>query len=169
MPPAPRRLLTLAALVPALACNGRGDGTGSTSGATTSGATSATSSSTTLDTSSGSGQTSAATSTGATESTGQATASTTDTTAGVKFDLPVPDGGGVDTDTDTGDVDESTCEAAAMSLTSAGCLFAPRCPHATARCRAEVPPMQEYLPGHGAACWEAGAFLEAGRPKPEAA
>ncbi|HRI08607.1 MAG TPA: IgGFc-binding protein [Nannocystaceae bacterium] len=125
MPPAPRRLLTLAALVPALACNGRGDGTGSTSGATTSGATSATSSSTTLDTSSGSGQTSAATSTGATESTGQATASTTDTTAGVKFDLPVPDGGGVDTDTDTGDVDESTCEAAAMSLTSAGCLFAP--------------------------------------------
>jgi len=52
---------------------------------------------------------------------------------------------------------------------TAGCLFAPRCPHATARCRAEVPPMQEYLPGHTAACWEAGAFLDAGRPKPEAA
>ncbi len=50
-----------------------------------------------------------------------------------------------------------------------GCLFAPRCPHATSRCRAEVPPMQEYLPGHGAACWEAGAFLEAGRPAKETA
>jgi peptide/nickel transport system ATP-binding protein len=50
-----------------------------------------------------------------------------------------------------------------------GCLFAPRCPHATARCRAEVPPMQEYLPGHTAACWEARVFLEAGRPRPEAA
>jgi peptide/nickel transport system ATP-binding protein len=50
-----------------------------------------------------------------------------------------------------------------------GCLFAPRCPHATARCRAEVPTMQEYLPGHGAACWEAGAFLEAGRPAKETA
>jgi peptide/nickel transport system ATP-binding protein len=43
-----------------------------------------------------------------------------------------------------------------------GCLFAPRCPHATARCRAEVPPMETFLPGHSAACWEARAFLEAG-------
>ena len=50
-----------------------------------------------------------------------------------------------------------------------GCLFAPRCPHASARCRTEVPPMETFLPGHSAACWEARAFLEAGRPAPEAA
>jgi peptide/nickel transport system ATP-binding protein len=35
-----------------------------------------------------------------------------------------------------------------------GCLFAPRCPHATARCAAEYPPLQEESPGHSVACWE---------------
>jgi peptide/nickel transport system ATP-binding protein len=39
----------------------------------------------------------------------------------------------------------------------AGCLFAPRCRLATARCRTEVPPLQAYAPGHSAACWEAGS------------
>ncbi len=43
-----------------------------------------------------------------------------------KFDLPDPDLGDDTSDTETtGGVDESTCEAAAESLTSAGCLFAP--------------------------------------------
>jgi peptide/nickel transport system ATP-binding protein len=36
----------------------------------------------------------------------------------------------------------------------AGCLFAPRCPYATARCAAEYPPLEERAAGHWAACWE---------------
>ncbi len=36
-----------------------------------------------------------------------------------------------------------------------GCLFAPRCPHATARCAAEYPPLEEKAMGHWVACWEA--------------
>jgi peptide/nickel transport system ATP-binding protein len=36
-----------------------------------------------------------------------------------------------------------------------GCLFAPRCPHATDRCRAEYPPLEEKGGGHSVACWEA--------------
>jgi peptide/nickel transport system ATP-binding protein len=35
----------------------------------------------------------------------------------------------------------------------AGCLFAPRCPSASPRCRSDVPPMQAHGPGHWAACW----------------
>jgi peptide/nickel transport system ATP-binding protein len=35
----------------------------------------------------------------------------------------------------------------------AGCLFAPRCPNASERCRREVPVMQQHGPGHQAACW----------------
>jgi peptide/nickel transport system ATP-binding protein len=38
-----------------------------------------------------------------------------------------------------------------------GCLFAPRCPHATARCAAEYPPLEEKSAGHWVACWEAEA------------
>ena len=34
-----------------------------------------------------------------------------------------------------------------------GCLFAPRCPNASERCRREVPVMQAHGPGHQAACW----------------
>jgi peptide/nickel transport system ATP-binding protein len=36
----------------------------------------------------------------------------------------------------------------------AGCAFAPRCPLATDRCRADRPPLEEHRPGHLAACWE---------------
>ena len=47
----------------------------------------------------------------------------TGSTTGFTFDVAeIPDAGDNDTD---GPVDESTCAAAAMSLTSAGCLFAP--------------------------------------------
>jgi peptide/nickel transport system ATP-binding protein len=35
----------------------------------------------------------------------------------------------------------------------AGCTFAPRCPHAQDRCRAQYPAYEEKLPGHWAACW----------------
>ena len=34
----------------------------------------------------------------------------------------------------------------------AGCVFAPRCPYATERCRQERPQVREYEPGHFAAC-----------------
>ena len=33
-----------------------------------------------------------------------------------------------------------------------GCHFHPRCPHATARCKAEVPVLREIAPGRTAAC-----------------
>src|SRR5690349_18779461 len=34
-----------------------------------------------------------------------------------------------------------------------GCLFAPRCPNATARCTAELPQLMAHGPGHWTACW----------------
>ncbi len=34
-----------------------------------------------------------------------------------------------------------------------GCLFAPRCPNAIARCLQEAPPLTAHGPGHWAACW----------------
>lgn len=34
-----------------------------------------------------------------------------------------------------------------------GCLFAPRCPNAIARCTQEMPSFTAYGPGHWAACW----------------
>ena len=37
-----------------------------------------------------------------------------------------------------------------------GCSFAPRCPLADDRCRAEFPPYREHRPGQWAACWHAG-------------
>ncbi|MGE0717997.1 MAG: ABC transporter ATP-binding protein [Alphaproteobacteria bacterium] len=46
----------------------------------------------------------------------------------------------------------------------AGCTFAPRCPLASDRCRAEAPPLEERRPGHRSACWHwerAGEALHA--------
>jgi len=34
-----------------------------------------------------------------------------------------------------------------------GCLFAPRCPHASERCHRDVPPLEPQAPRHWAACW----------------
>jgi len=34
-----------------------------------------------------------------------------------------------------------------------GCPFAPRCPHAAARCREERPPLLDVGPAHRSACW----------------
>jgi len=42
---------------------------------------------------------------------------------------------------------------AARDLGRAGCAFAPRCPHAGARCRAETPPLENHGDGHVAACF----------------
>lgn len=35
-----------------------------------------------------------------------------------------------------------------------GCRFHTRCPYATKQCREQEPPLQEYTPGHFAACWK---------------
>ena len=37
-----------------------------------------------------------------------------------------------------------------------GCAFAPRCPRADDRCRADYPPYEEKSTGHWAACWHPG-------------
>jgi peptide/nickel transport system ATP-binding protein len=37
----------------------------------------------------------------------------------------------------------------------AGCRFSPRCPFATAKCRAEDPPLMHVGEGHASACWYA--------------
>lgn len=34
-----------------------------------------------------------------------------------------------------------------------GCAFAPRCPHAIARCRMQAPPLRRIKAGHTASCW----------------
>jgi peptide/nickel transport system ATP-binding protein len=43
----------------------------------------------------------------------------------------------------------------------AGCIFAPRCAHATPRCRETYPPLEEKAPGHWVACWESDRLLGA--------
>ena len=49
------------------------------------------------------------------------------------------------------------------SLTNlpAGCAFAPRCPLAIDRCRAEYPPLEEFGGDHLAACWRAAELVGA--------
>ncbi|MFK7697406.1 dipeptide ABC transporter ATP-binding protein [Paenibacillus sp. HJGM_3] len=46
-----------------------------------------------------------------------------------------------------------------LSALPTGCRFHPRCPHASERCAAEEPPLQE-LHGREVACWHAEALLE---------
>ena len=43
-----------------------------------------------------------------------------------------------------------------------GCIFAPRCRHASERCRQSYPPLEQKAAGHWVACWEADRL--AGRP-----
>jgi peptide/nickel transport system ATP-binding protein len=49
------------------------------------------------------------------------------------------------------------------SLTNlpAGCAFAPRCPLAIDRCRAEFPPLEKFGGDHLAACWRAAELVGA--------
>jgi oligopeptide/dipeptide ABC transporter ATP-binding protein len=42
-----------------------------------------------------------------------------------------------------------------------GCAFAPRCPLAVDRCRAEYPPLQNFGRGQAAACWRAAELAAA--------
>ena len=44
-----------------------------------------------------------------------------------------------------------------------GCTFAPRCGHATDRCRASAPPLEQHWPGHWVACWHADRVLQRGQ------
>ena len=41
-----------------------------------------------------------------------------------------------------------------------GCSFAPRCGHATDRCRAAQPPLEQHWPGHWVACWHANRVVQ---------
>jgi peptide/nickel transport system ATP-binding protein len=41
-----------------------------------------------------------------------------------------------------------------------GCIFAPRCSHATARCGEAYPPLEEKETGHWIACWESDRIAE---------
>jgi peptide/nickel transport system ATP-binding protein len=41
-----------------------------------------------------------------------------------------------------------------------GCIFAPRCSHATQRCAQSYPPLEEKAGGHWVACWEADRLPE---------
>jgi peptide/nickel transport system ATP-binding protein len=41
-----------------------------------------------------------------------------------------------------------------------GCIFAPRCRHATQQCRQSYPPLEEKAAGHWVACWEADRLAE---------
>ena len=43
----------------------------------------------------------------------------------------------------------------------AGCIFAPRCQHATTHCLAAYPPLEEKSAGHWVACWESDRLVEA--------
>ena len=42
----------------------------------------------------------------------------------------------------------------------AGCIFAPRCRHATEQCRQSYPPLEEKAAGHWVACWNADRLEE---------
>jgi peptide/nickel transport system ATP-binding protein len=42
-----------------------------------------------------------------------------------------------------------------------GCIFAPRCPHATSHCRASYPPLEDKGSGHWVACWESDRLVGA--------
>jgi peptide/nickel transport system ATP-binding protein len=41
-----------------------------------------------------------------------------------------------------------------------GCIFAPRCAHATAYCKEAYPPLEEKTSQHWAACWESARIVE---------
>jgi peptide/nickel transport system ATP-binding protein len=41
-----------------------------------------------------------------------------------------------------------------------GCIFAPRCRHATQHCEQSYPPLEEKAAGHWVACWEADRLAE---------
>ena len=49
----------------------------------------------------------------------------------------------------------NTANTASVEQPATHCAFAPRCPHAVARCRAEVPPLRSFSGGRFVACHRA--------------
>ncbi|HKN09091.1 MAG TPA: ABC transporter ATP-binding protein [Pseudomonadota bacterium] len=47
-----------------------------------------------------------------------------------------------------------------------GCIFAPRCAHASQQCRQSYPPLEEKAAGHWVACWKADQLAEPHSPPP---
>jgi oligopeptide/dipeptide ABC transporter ATP-binding protein len=45
-----------------------------------------------------------------------------------------------------------------------GCVFAPRCAHATEQCRTDYPPLELKAAGHTVACWESDRILAEAAP-----
>ena len=45
-----------------------------------------------------------------------------------------------------------------------GCVFAPRCAHATERCRKQYPSLEQKAGGHTVACWESDRILAEAAP-----
>ncbi len=60
---------------------------------------------------------------------------------------------GVDTGGESPRLQEIPGIVPALTDLPKGCVFAPRCPYAEDRCRAEYPVYEEKRPGHWAACW----------------
>ena len=54
---------------------------------------------------------------------------------------------------ETENINEITGVVPSVADLPPGCHFAPRCPEAIARCRAQAPAMDEAWPGHRVACW----------------
>ena len=61
---------------------------------------------------------------------------------------------------DTGRLQEILGTVPSMREEIAGCAFAPRCSMATARCRRQAPPLQPIQDGHRTACWESQQLLD---------
>ena len=52
-----------------------------------------------------------------------------------------------------------SCVVPSLKEEIPGCIFAPRCQHATARCREAYPPLEEKRGGHWVACWESDRIV----------
>jgi peptide/nickel transport system ATP-binding protein len=65
-----------------------------------------------------------------------------------------------DTVAATGRLAEIPGMVPALNALPPGCAFAPRCPMASDRCRAEAPPFREWTPGHFSACWHAARLMQ---------
>jgi oligopeptide/dipeptide ABC transporter ATP-binding protein len=69
----------------------------------------------------------------------------------------------VDSDLPNGDsarrLEEIPGVVPSMRRKITGCTFAPRCKYATDHCRRVMPPLEEKVPGHRAACWETDKIL----------
>jgi oligopeptide/dipeptide ABC transporter ATP-binding protein len=82
-------------------------------------------------------------------------------TRGLLHSIPHLDGAGK-TDAPRARLNEIKGMVPSLMHLPAGCSFAPRCGHASDRCRASAPPLTEHWPGHWVACWHASDLLKGG-------